>query len=203
MQGKNIISVNSNYQTTLFLSSDGALYGCGANSNKEISGYIGTKELNVVQLMDNSNTPMQNIKEIISSGGYAQTALALDKENNLWAWGHGYYGFGNANATINQNAQIVARNVEAVANHGSYVSSSSNQATIIKKINGSLEYFGAPTFGGAVNSKIATPLPLPQDIVEFGILGHKSANSCTFACISEDSIYLSYLCATTPTKLLI
>ena len=203
LQGKNIISVNCNHLTTFFLSSNGELYACGQNANKEISGSTNAKELIPVQLMDNTNSPLQNIKEVISSGGVYQIALALDRDNNLWAWGHGYYGYGNANTTINQNAQIVARNVESVANFGNYYSSSRTQVTIIKKINGGLEYFGLPTFGAAVNSKASTPLSLPQDIVDFGILGHKNANSNTFACISGDSIYLSYLCATTPTKLLI
>ena len=203
LQGKNIISINQQHNTTIYLSSDGALYASGQNSNKEISGSINTQENNIVQLLDNTNTPMQNIKQLISSGGVYQTALALDGDNNLWAWGHGYYGFGNANTTINQNAQIVSKGVQSVANFGVFYSSEQNQVTIIKKLDGSLQYFGTPTFGKAINSKAFTPLSLPQDIVEFGLFAHSDTAKITFACISGDSIYLSYLCATTPTKLLI
>ncbi|PAF41202.1 hypothetical protein [Helicobacter sp. 11S02596-1] len=119
---KNVINVypyskdDSGFRQTNFVlvrNDDGdVLYGAGYNGHKQLNQDNTTDSSAFIKVFETTS----RVKKF--SGGTCYCICVLLEDNgNLWVWGHGNYGFGNNQATNNQNAMLIERGVSDFDHH--------------------------------------------------------------------------------------
>ena len=141
-----------NYQSNaLVLLDNGEVYGCGINDRNHLSQIsdLKNKTTFVPLYKSASKEVLDNIKELFV-GSYLQTSYALDNDNNLWAWGDGYYGFGDTDYNRNAYARKTKNFVSRAA--GTFNFAGNNLLIIIERY-GFLYYQGNSGLGVTGNMK--------------------------------------------------
>jgi alpha-tubulin suppressor-like RCC1 family protein len=170
----NVVAIAAGGAHSLFVKSDGSLWGMGANS----SGQLGDGTFN-----NDTNGP----EEIVASNVIAVAAgtfhsLFLESDGSLWAMGMNYYGELGDGTFNNTNVpqQIVASNVIAIS-AGTYHS-------LFLKSDGSLWAMGNGGFGqlgdGTYNNT-----NLPEQIVANNVTAIAAGNLHTLFVKSDGSLW--------------
>ena len=114
----NIVSVyavnTTSYQRTYVILENGDVWASGYNSYYQLGNNSTSQSSGFSKI---TNLSQKNIKEIIGDGDshyYLQRALSSDGE--LYTWGNGTYGYGNAKTASQQNApEIIASDVKSMS----------------------------------------------------------------------------------------
>ncbi|MCX2717805.1 hypothetical protein OQH61_08680 [Helicobacter sp. MIT 21-1697] len=198
-----ITASNAHYCTAMIVLEDGSVRGAGyALENNLSQSAVGNINI-FTTLLDERGEPLSGIVDIFpaSIGG---TALALDCDGNLYAWGRGAFGYGNDNTAVNAKAAIVLENVESVQHWDR-----ANTRVVAKiKDSQTLLAFGFNTdgalgIGNVLNTRIWQQVPLPPAFKQyklqcFGAEAHLVviADNEIYACGTTRDGSLKY---TTPT----
>jgi alpha-tubulin suppressor-like RCC1 family protein len=106
--GSSVTRISAGYEHSLFIKSDGSLWGMGFN----LTGQLGDGTLN-----QSTNRPTQILRNVVAVSAGFYHSLLIETNGSLWAMGYnneGELGDGTSTSRITPE-QIVASNVTAVA----------------------------------------------------------------------------------------
>ena len=150
----NVVTGGAGYGHSLFITSDGVLWGMGANGY----GALGNGTTS------NTNRPISVASNVVAVAAGEYHSLFIKTNGTLWAMGYNYYGqLGNGTSDINSHPLpvSVASNVVAVAAGYNFSLFVKNDGTLWMMGENEYGQFGNGTSGNQYN----TPISVASNVV--------------------------------------
>lgn len=150
LTGVTAVAAGGNH--SLALKSDGTVWAWGYNGFGQLGDNTGVNRSTAVQVVSDPivGSPLPKIKAIAAGGAHS---LALDVNNQVWAWGYNGYGQLGDGTTINRAGAVpvhVLTDIVAIAAGGSH--------SLAVKTDGTVWAWGYNEFG-----QVGTPPPPTTD----------------------------------------